>query len=126
MDILRAIRVYFGDDFSLRDPNNFIRAPLRRPHDSWKFWFEINGETVNFFFKQFDFGVKFVGSNPERSFLSEVFIDESQFPPGTVGEQWSEKIMASNCAQETNRCFFLHLGFAIGLHPMAFEIGIDL
>lgn len=32
------------------------------------------------------------------------------------------RIKDSACLQESYRCFFLHLGVAIGLHPLAFEI----
>ena len=32
------------------------------------------------------------------------------------------RVETSACMQEINRCFFLHLGVGVGLHPLAFEI----
>jgi hypothetical protein len=33
----------------------------------------------------------------------------------------SEEVLPYRCSQESNRCFFLHLGVAIGLHPFALQ-----
>ena len=80
----------------------------------FNFWFVIENNRVDFDFIQYDYGVKFIQADPQNNFLPLDSIDDNIFD--------HRRLEKSACIQETNRCFFLHLGVAIGLHPMAFEI----
>lgn len=75
------------------------------------FWFQTP-KRVEFHFNQFDYGVKFsVPGNPNRNFLPESWFEGGAFTPA--------RMAASQCVNEINRCFFLHLGRALKINPFA-------
>lgn len=112
LDILRAIEVYYGPNFEIHAgqgggiPSN--------QGEKFNFWYNIEGKRVDFDFIQYDYGVKFIQADSQNNFLPLEAIDTEKFD--------HNRLEKSACVQETNRCFFLHLGVGIGLHPIAFEI----
>lgn len=112
-DLLKAIERSYGPDF--RIPNTEGLGVPSSPGEKYNFWFRIDGiGKVDFDFIQFDYGVKFVQADASNNFLPLQTIDPLVFDHSRLED--------SACAQETNRCFFLHLGVGIGMHPLAFQI----
>lgn len=112
LDILRAIEPYYGKEFGIH--NGEGGGIPKNPGERFNFWYIIEGNRVDFDFIQYDYGVKFIQADPQNNFLPLDTIDNDMFN--------HDRLENSACIQETNRCFFLHLGVGIGLHPIAFEI----
>ena len=68
-------------------------------------------------FDEYDFGVKFRSDRRNSSMPDPNGIIRKNFLEGELFDQFQ-----FDCVNETNRCFFLHLGFALGINPFALQV----
>ena len=73
---------------------------------NYRLWFKVGAGTSEFWFDQKDIGVNY------RDLLTLCGV-----PSEVLGDPLSGLV----CAEETNRCFFLHLGLATGLNPFLLQ-----
>ena len=102
-DILTALIPHFGESFRC--------GPEKLPKlksCNFNYWFVIDDVKRTFNFDQFDYGIKFT------DFLLPEVLAAEHFNP--------ERLKCSAAANESMRCFFLHLGVAVGIHPFALEV----
>jgi len=107
--LLSVLREQLGPTYAVTGDNGI---PSLAPIDYY-FWFNIPEEgKIKFYFEQFDYGVKFSApGNVDRNFLPEHWFEGSSFPQAQIAE--------SKCANEINRCFFLHLSRGLKINPFA-------
>ena len=73
---------------------------------NYRLWFKVGAGTSEFWFDQKDIGVSY------RDLLSLC---------GVPAEVLTDPLRGKVCAEESNRCFFLHLGLATGLNPFLLQ-----
>jgi hypothetical protein len=60
----------------------------------------------------------FLGDSPYQFRRNDFHVNFTPLLPQTLSPQ----LQMDSVAIETNRCFFLHLGIAVGVHPFALQV----
>lgn len=105
-DILHSLKEKFPENFS------FTEADLTPANQVKSVPFEysviVGGSKHIYHFDKFDYGITF------EKFLYADCMDAKYFDPSRLDK--------SACAKESMRCFFLHVGLAVGIHPFALMV----
>jgi hypothetical protein len=68
----------------------------------------FSGKKRQYNFTQKDFGISF------RKVLGPEYV-------GSLIRENIEDVRLMHCVNETNRCFYMHLGIGLGIHPFALQ-----
>jgi len=102
-DILHSLKPRFGGQFKFAESD--ITAVKST---TFEYFFTIGDVKQSFYFDKFDYGITF------EKFLFLDCMDATYFEPSRLDR--------SACAKEPMRCFFLHVGLAVGIHPFALMV----
>jgi len=106
-DLLQSLKIKFGENFVCTQAD----VPLVHSVAFGYFFYTDIGtpeqKKHDFDFDQYDYGITFY------HFLDPTWIEPS-FP--------AERSRKSAAANESMRCFFLHMGMAVGIHPFALQV----
>jgi hypothetical protein len=103
--LLERIESHYGEGCMISENSCY---PKNSTSDLWHIFYDFPGKPRReFYFEKIDHGVCFSDRRrPENSFFPRSLIDD-------------DSLRCCQEALETNRCFFIHLGVAMSIHPFA-------